>query len=380
MKSNQEIIGFNKPFLTGRELEYIQQAHGNAQLAGDGEFTYKSQAWLQENLNVSKALLTHSCTAALEMAAILLDIMPGDEIIMPSYTFVTTANAFVLRGGVPIFVDIKQDTLNINEMLIEAAITEKTKAIVVVHYGGFSCDMDYVLKIAKKHNLMVVEDAAQAMMSSYKNKYLGTIGDIGCLSFHETKNIISGEGGAILINNLDLIERAEVIREKGTDRKKFNRGEVDKYSWKDIGSSYLPGEIVAAFLFAQLEQAHQITNNRKKIWDTYHEYCVNLPVIKNIRFSTTHEYLNGNGHLFFLLLEDLKSRNLFIDSMQASNITCVTHYVPLHSSAGGKKFGKTGSEMTVTNSTADRLVRLPLWIGLTQDRVLKAIKNWNSLI
>ena len=264
------MIPFNKPYMTGKELWYISQAHHKGKLAGDGEFTKKCHEWLEKETGCKKALLTHSCTAALEMAAILLNIGPGDEIIMPSYTFVSTASAFVLRGGVPVFVDIRPDTLNLDESRIEDAVTKKTKAIVPVHYAGVACEMDSILSIAEKHDLFVVEDAAQAIMSTYNNKPLGSIGHLGTISFHETKNIISGEGGALLINDERFAERAEIIREKGTDRKKFFRGDVDKYSWQDLGSSYLPGELTAAFLFAQMEEAKTITRERLKLWDQYH--------------------------------------------------------------------------------------------------------------
>ena len=277
------MIPFNKPYLTGKELHYISEAHARGQLAGDGYFTKKCNTWLEEKTGCHKALLTHSCTAALEMAAILADIQPGDEVIMPSYTFVSTANAFVLRGGVPVFVDIREDTLNIDEQLIEAAITPRTKAIVPVHYAGVACEMDTIMAIARNHNLLVIEDAAQGVMATHKGRPLGSIGDLGCYSFHETKNIISGEGGALLINNPAFADRAEIIREKGTNRSQFFRGQVDKYTWVDIGSSYLPGELIAAFLWAQMEEADSITAKRLEIWNHYNARFQELEALGQLR-------------------------------------------------------------------------------------------------
>lgn len=358
-------IPFNKPYLTGKELSYIAEAHLNGQLAGDGQFTKRCQTWLENLGDTHKALLTHSCTAALEMAAILCDIGPGDEVIMPSYTFVSTANAFVLRGATPVFVDIRLDTLNIDETKIEEAITAKTKAIVPVHYAGVACEMDTIMNIAKAYGLFVIEDAAQACLSTYKGKHLGTIGDLGCFSFHETKNIISGEGGALMVNNINLVERAEIIREKGTDRSKFLRGEVDKYTWSDIGSSFLPGEIIAAFLWAQMEESQKITEERMKIWNiydkelNYYESTIKTPTIPQ---ECTH-----NAHMFYIINKTKKERSEIIDFMKRSNVNGIFHYVPLHSSAYGIKSSKTSKKLPITEYVGDNLVRLPLWIGLDNE-------------
>lgn len=372
------MIPFNKPYLTGKELHYISEAHARGQLAGDGYFTKKCNAWLEEKTGCHTALLTHSCTAALEMAAILLDIRPGDEVIMPSYTFVSTANAFVLRGGVPVFVDIREDTLNIDERLIEAAITPRTKAIVPVHYAGVGCEMDTIMAIAKKHNLLVVEDAAQGVMASYKGQPLGSIGDLGCYSFHETKNIVSGEGGALLINNPIFAERAEIIREKGTNRSKFFRGQVDKYFWVDIGSSYLPGELIAAFLWPQMEAAEMITTRRRNIWETYHSALGCMEESKHVRRPIIPAECTNNAHMYYLLLQGLSERSAFIEFMKYQEVNCVFHYVPLHLSGHGGRYSVDTSPLFKTLELADRLVRLPLWVGLepSLDKVLGAIKAY----
>lgn len=359
-------IPFNKPYLTGNELENIAEAHRIGQLAGDGSFTRRCNQWLEQRTGCHKALLTHSCTAALEMAAILADIQPGDEVIMPSYTFVSTANAFVLRGGVPVFVDIRPDTLNIDETLIEAAITPKTKAIVPVHYAGVACEMDAIMDIAERHGLIVIEDAAQGVMATYKGKALGSIGHLGCYSFHETKNIISGEGGALLINDPLLAERAEVIREKGTNRSKFFRGQVDKYTWVDIGSSYLPGEILAAFLWAQMQAASEITSRRLEIWHRYHAAFDQLEQQGRIRRPFIPSDCEQNAHMYFLLLNDLEDRSAFIGFMKEQGISCVFHYIPLHSAPQGRLSGRSACELRCTHELADRLVRLPLWVGLEE--------------
>jgi dTDP-4-amino-4,6-dideoxygalactose transaminase len=363
------MIPFNKPYISGDELKNIEIAHKNGNLSGDGYFTKQCSEWLETRLRTKKALLTHSCTAALEMAAILINIQPGDEIIMPSFTFVSSANAFVLRGGIPVFVDIKSDTLNIDENLIETAITANTKAILVVHYAGYPCAMEKILKIAHKNNLFLIEDAAQGLMSKYNEHFLGTIGDLGCLSFHETKNIISGEGGALLINNSDLIERAEIIREKGTNRSNFFRGQVDKYTWVDIGSSLLPSEIIAAFLHAQLMNADFITNERKKLWDKYHSEIL-YEGKPQINTSIVH-----NSHIYYLKLNNLNERDEFILRMKEFGISTVFHYIPLHSSPGGIKFAKTGSKMNNTNEVSDCLVRLPLWIGMDINYIIESINK-----
>ena len=360
------MIPFNKPYLTGKELHYISEAHARGQLAGDGYFTKKCNAWLEEKTGCHKALLTHSCTAALEMAAILADIQPGDEVIMPSYTFVSTANAFVLRGGVPVFVDIREDTLNIDERLIEVAITPRTKAIVPVHYAGVGCEMDTIMEIARNHNLLVIEDAAQGVMATYKGRPLGSIGDLGCYSFHETKNIISGEGGAILINNPAFADRAEIIREKGTNRSQFFRGQVDKYTWVDIGSSYLPGELIAAFLWAQMEDADAITAKRLEIWNHYHLAFEALEASGRLRRPVITDDCEHNAHMYYLLLKDIGDRSRFISIMQEKAVGCVFHYVPLHSSCFSCDQSQSAPLLPLTTSISERLVRLPFWLNLDQ--------------
>jgi dTDP-4-amino-4,6-dideoxygalactose transaminase len=373
-------IPFNKPYMTGKELWYIAQAHANGHLAGDGGFTKKCNGWLESRTGTHKALLTHSCTAALEMAAILADIQPGDEVIMPSYTFVSTANAFVLRGGVPVFVDIRPDTLNIDETQIEAAITEKTKAIVPVHYAGVGCEMDTIMAIARKYGLMVIEDAAQGIMATYKGRPLGSIGHLGCLSFHETKNIISGEGGALLVNDPELAERAEIIREKGTNRSQFFRGQVDKYTWVDVGSSYLPSELIAAFLWAQMEEADDITRRRLALWSVYHQWLQGLEEAGSLRRPIIPKECVHNAHMYYILLPDLEARTALIARLKKEDIHPVFHYVPLHSAPSGRKHGRCHGELRVTEEVADRLLRLPLWLGLEQhqtrviDRVMAALR------
>ncbi len=359
-------IPFNKPYMTGKELWYVSQAHANGHLAGDGIFTRKCNAWLEQRTGSRAALLTHSCTAALEMAAILAGIQPGDEIIMPSFTFVSTANAFVLRGGVPVFVDILPDTLNIDETKIEAAITSRTKAIVPVHYAGVACNMEAIMKIAADHDLLVIEDAAQGVMSSYKGRPLGSIGHMGALSFHETKNIISGEGGALLVNDARFTERAEIIREKGTNRSQFFRGQVDKYTWVDIGSSYLPGEIIAAFLWAQMEEAESITRRRLDLWAQYHQWFVALESASAVRRPIVPRECSHNAHMYYLLLPSLEQRSRFIERLKERGIQTVFHYVPLHSSPMGHKVGRAAGPMTHTDALSERLVRLPLWLGMEE--------------
>ena len=370
-------IPFNQPFLTGRELEYIAEAHANHHLSGDGPFTRRCNAWLERTIGCPKALLTHSCTAALEMAAILAGIRPGEEVIMPSFTFVSTANAFVLRGGVPVFVDVREDTLNIDESKVEAAITAKTRAIVVVHYAGVACEMDAILAIADRHGLLVIEDAAQAVLASYKGRPLGGLGALGALSFHETKNILCGEGGALLVNDPALAERAEVIREKGTNRGRFSRGEVDKYTWVDIGSSFLPGEVVAAFLWAQMEMAEAITRRRKQIWARYQEAFAELEESGRARRPVVPADAVSNAHNYCLLLPDLETRDRLIRGLREDGIHAVFHYVPLHDSPAGRKFGRSSGSMEITRSVAERLVRLPLWLGLEvhQDEVIESCKR-----
>lgn len=369
------MITFNKPYLTGNEIKFIQEAAANQQLAGDGIFTAKCSNWLEEQLSCSKVLLTHSCTAALEMAAILADIKEGDEVIMPSFTFVSTANAFVIRGAIPVFVDVRPDTLNIDESLIEDAITPKTKAIVPVHYAGVPCEMDTIMDIAKAHNILVIEDAAQGIFSSYKGRPLGSIGDLGCISFHETKNIICGEGGALIINDALFSKRAEMIREKGTNRTAFRKGEISKYSWVDIGSSFLPGEMTAAFLWAQLQEGDLITNKRKDIWNYYHNEFKDLENIQKIKRPHIPEHTSHNGHLYYLLLKTKNLRDNFIEMMRLKGVHCVFHYIPLHSSKIGKKIGRISGDMTVTDDVAYRLVRLPIWIGVDNNFVSKCVRH-----
>ncbi len=359
-------IPFNKPYMTGKELGYISQAHANGHLAGDGEFTWRCNAMLEDWIGCPKALLTHSCTAALEISAILGGIGPGDEVIMPSYTFVSTANAFVLRGGVPVFVDIRPDTLNIDESRIEVAITDKTKAIVVVHYAGVACEMDTITAIADRHGLMVIEDAAQAIFSTYKGRPLGSFGHLAALSFHETKNVISGEGGALLINVPQFIERAEMIREKGTNRNQFFRGEVDKYTWVDIGSSYLPSELVAAFLWAQMEEAATITKRRLALWQHYHESFVSLEADGLVHRPRIPTECAHNAHMYYLLLPSREKRSDFIAYLRNRGIGAVFHYVPLHDSPMGRRAGRTSGSLDHTRILSERLVRLPLWLGLEE--------------
>lgn len=366
-ESSRRMIPFNRPFMTGSELENIAAAKLSNQLAGDGPFTRKSHNWLERNTGSKKALLTHSCTAALEMSAILLNIEPGDEVIVPSYTFVSTASAFVLRGAIPVFVDIREDTLNIDENLIEQNIKSRTKAIVPVHYAGVAAEMDKITAVAAKYGLAVVEDAAQAIKASYKGRSLGSIGSLGTFSFHETKNIISGEGGALLVNDPELIERAEILREKGTNRSRFFRGEVDKYTWEDIGSSYLPGEITAAFLRAQLDSAQEITNARLKIWENYHALLEPLEQQGFLRRPIIPDYVQHNGHMYYVLLDDVYDRQQVLDELKAQGVHAVFHYVPLHSSPGGKKFGRSDGPLNVTDHLSERLIRLPFWVGLSLD-------------
>jgi dTDP-4-amino-4,6-dideoxygalactose transaminase len=361
-------VPFNRPFMTGRELAFIAEAHDRGHLAGDGTFTAQCHQWLEERTHASKALLTHSCTAALEMAALLLELAPGDEVIMPSYTFVSTANAFALHGGTPVFVDVRPDTLNLDESLLEQALTDRTKAVCVVHYAGVAAEMDTILAFAEKHGLRVVEDAAQGILASYKGRPLGTIGDLGTLSFHETKNIIAGEGGALLCRDAEFAERAEILREKGTNRSRFFRGLVDKYTWVDVGSSYLPAEVTAAFLLAQMEHADEITARRMAIWDSYHAWAEPFERAGILRRPVVPQECQHNAHMYYLLLPSLAERTAFINGLKAKGIHCVFHYVPLHSSPAGSRVGRTAGSLEVTDSVAGRLVRMPLWLGL-EDRL-----------
>jgi len=369
--------------MTGKELYYIAEAKFGNKLAGDGPFSRRCHQWLEQRFGFAKALLTHSCTAALEMAALLLDIQPGDEVIMPSFTFVSTANAFVLRGGVPVFVDIREDTLNLDERLIEAAITPRTKAIVPVHYAGVACEMDTIMAIARRHGLKVVEDAAQGVMSSYKSRALGSVGDLGAYSFHETKNVISGEGGALLVNDPALALRAEIIREKGTDRSRFFRGEVDKYTWQEVGSSFLPGELIAAFLWAQLEEADRITNDRLASWARYHELLQPLEAKGILRRPIIPEECQHNAHMYYVLLAPQIDRQGVLDELKRNKIFAVFHYVPLHSSPAGQRHGKVHGSLEMTNYQSERLIRLPLWVGITaeqQGRVVSVLGKFLGVV
>jgi dTDP-4-amino-4,6-dideoxygalactose transaminase len=373
MNTNRSRIPFNLPHISGKELYNIAQAHFNGSLAGDGPFTKRCHEWLQAHAGCKKVLLTHSCTAALEMSALLLDIAPGEEVIMPSYTFVSTANAFVLRGAVPVFVDIREDTLNLDETQIEAAITPRTKAIVPVHYAGVACEMDTIMAIAGKHGLRVVEDAAQGMMARYKGRALGTFGDLGAYSFHETKNVISGEGGALLINDERMGHNAEIVREKGTDRSRFLRGEVDKYTWQTVGSSFLPGELVAAFLAAQLDDAATITAARMAIWNRYHEALAPLESKGLLRRPIVPRHCEHNAHMYYVLLAPHLDRQALLNEFRRHSIACVFHYVPLHSSPAGRRYGRVHGAMTYTDRQSERLVRLPLWVGLNQEQQAQVI-------
>ena len=360
------MIPFNRPYLTGREFDYIREAVTAGQLAGNGQFTRRCQAWLQQRLGAPKVLLTHSCTAALEMCALLLDLGPGDEVIMPSFTFVSTANAFVLRGATPVFVDIRPDTLNIDESLIEAAITPRTRALVVVHYAGVACDMAPVTAVARRHGLTVIEDAAQGLMASYQGRPLGSLGDLAAFSFHETKNIQCGEGGALVLNDARWAERAEILWEKGTDRSKFTRGQVDKYTWVDVGSSFLPGEVTAAFLWAQLESAAEITAARMALWQSYAQACAQLAGA-GLELPVIPPECVHNAHLFRVLLPRRVPRADVIGSLNRRGVNAVFHYVPLHSAPAGHRYGRAAGELPVTDDISGRLVRLPLWVGMSDD-------------
>lgn len=366
-------IPFNRPYVTGHEFHFIAQAHRNGALAGAGSFTGRCQERLESIFGSARALLTHSCTAALETAALLAELREGDEVIMPSYTFTSTANAFVLRGAVPVFVDIRADTLNIDETLVEQAITARTRAIVPVHYAGVACEMDTILSVADRHGLMVVEDAAQAFGATYKGRPLGSLGALGCLSFHKTKNVISGEGGALLVNDTALIERAEVLREKGTNRSAFFRGDVDKYTWCDVGSSYVPGEIIAAFLWAQLEQANWIRERRLALWNAYHAALAELEGEGLLRRPIVPASCGHNAHMYYVLLPSLGNRTEVIRRMRGEGINPVFHYVPLHSSPAGRRFGRAASSMEHTDGLSERLLRLPLWIGVDTGRVVDSL-------
>lgn len=377
------MIQFNVPAHTDETITNILDVFKEKHASGDGKYTKLCNKWLEDNFMCKKALLVHSGTAALELAAIMCNLEPGDEVIMPSYTFVSTANAFVLRGAKPVFVDIRPDTLNINEKLIEEAITPKTKVIAPVHYAGIGCEMDTIMNIAKKHNLLVVEDAAQAFGGKYKGKFgekqLGTIGDMGCFSFHETKNIMSGEGGAFVTNNPEYAERAEIIREKGTNRAKFFRGQVDKYTWVDIGSSYLPSDVIAAYLYSMLNISEDVQKKRLKVWNEYYEAFEEFEKRGVIRRPIIPDNCTNNGHMFYLLFNDLDTRTRFISYLKENDITSVFHYIPLHSAPAGQKYGRYVGDMKVTNKISDTLVRLPMFYDLTDkelDKILELSKKF----
>ena len=363
------MINFNVPPFTGNEMEYIKKAVENQKICGDGEFTKKCNAWIEERTKTPKCLLTTSCTHALELAALLAGIKEGDEVILRSYTFVSTADAFVLRGAKVVFVDIRPDTMNIDETKIEAAITDKTKAIVPVHYAGVACEMDTIMDIAKRHNLIVIVDAAQGIMSTYKGKALGTIGDYGCFSFHETKNYSMGEGGALLIRDEAKVEEAEIIREKGTNRSKFFRGQIDKYTWVNYGSSYLPSDMNAAYLYAQLEMADEINESRLAIWNRYYEGLQELKECGKIELPVVPEGCVHNAHMFYIKAKDLEERTKLISFLKENGILSVFHYIPLHSAPAGEKFGEFFGEDKYTTKESERLARLPMYYGLTMEQV-----------
>jgi dTDP-4-amino-4,6-dideoxygalactose transaminase len=362
-------IPFNRPSLAGNELAYLAQAAASTHLSGDGEFSRRCHAWLEQRTGAAKALLTHSCTAALEMAALLAGVGPDDEVIMPSYTFVSTANAFALRGAKVVFVDIRPDTCNLDESLVEAAITARTRAIVVVHYAGVACEMDPIMAIARRHNLLVIEDAAQGIEARYRGRPLGSIGDLAAVSFHETKNVISGEGGALLINNPSFIERAEILWEKGTNRKKFFRGQVDKYTWVDLGSSFLPSELTAAFLLGQLEASAEITRKRLAVWNRYQSHLgARLPQ-SGLRGPVIPDHCEHNAHMYYVRAADLDARGRLLRRLNDAGINAVFHYVPLHDSPAGQRYGRCAGSMSVTRQVSDSLIRLPLWPGLSEAEI-----------
>ncbi len=374
MEVQFSLIPFNIPPVTGDELHYIEEAIANRKICGDGSFTRLCSQWMENRFHAHRVLLTTSGTAALDMALLLCDLSPGDEVILPSYTFSSTANAVVLAGGRCVFVDIRPDTMNIDETKIEAAITEKTKAIVAVHYAGVACEMDTIIDIAARHQLKVVEDAAQGVMSTYKGKALGTIGDFGCYSFHETKNYSMGEGGALIINDASYIERAEILREKGTNRSKFFRGQVDKYTWVDFGDSYLPSELNAAYLWAQLQKADEINTDRKQTWNYYREALAPLAKAGRLRLPTIPSECNHNAHMFYIKLKDLSERTAFIEHMKSHGILSVFHYIPLHTAPAGKKFGYYHGEDAYTTKESERLVRLPLYYRIAHESAEAVVK------
>jgi dTDP-4-amino-4,6-dideoxygalactose transaminase len=368
-----EVIPFNRPRLLGEEHAYIDEALASGKLSGNGQFAQRCARRLEERLGAPRALITPSCTAALEMAAMLCDLRPGDEVIMPSFTFVSTANAFALRGAVPVFVDIQPETLNVDPDSIAAAITDRTRAIVVVHYGGVGCEMDRIMAIANAHALVVVEDAAHSLPGAWRGKQLGSIGHLATFSFHETKNVHCGEGGALIVNDESLIEKAEIVQEKGTDRARFFRGEVDKYTWRDKGSSYLLSEVAAAFLCAQLEHLDEVTTERRGIWATYHEAFAQLEFRELVRRPIVPDHCAHSGHLYYLLLSEAHLRDGFIEALHTRGVQAVFHYVPLHSSPAGRRLGRTAGTLSVTDDGSSRLVRLPMWSGLGTRRAVHVI-------
>ncbi len=369
------IIPFNQPIKNENIFRYIKSGFGGKFLRGEGTYCNKCSVWMEKHFHAKKVLLTSSCSHSLEMAALLLDVHPGDEIIMPSFTFCSTANAFVLRGAVPVFVDIRPDTMNIDETLIEAAITERTRGIAVVHYGGVACEMDTIMEIACRHNLFVVEDAAQGVMSEYRGKALGTLGDIGCYSFHETKNYSMGEGGATLVNRAELVDRAEIIREKGTNRSQFLRGQVDKYSWVDVGSSYLPSDLAAAYLYAQLEIADEINEDRLKSWNMYYECLTPLAQQGIIELPFVPKECRHNAHLFYIKARDIEERTALIAYLKEAGVVALFHYVPLHSSVAGREYGKFAGRDCYTTTESDRLMRLPMFYGLKEDEISYVVQR-----
>lgn len=384
MKTELINVPFNKPHLAGSEMRYVLDAHARGHLSGNGWYTRYCESMLQDYLHVSRAMVVHSCTAALEICALLLEVGPGDEVIMPSYTFVSTANAFVLRGATPVFVDVRWDTLNIDEKLIERNITEKTRAIVVVHYAGVACDMDYIGKLGEKYQIPVIEDAAQSIGVRYGGKWLGGLGALGALSFHETKNIISGEGGALLINSEKYIDRAEVIREKGTDRSRFVNGLVDKYTWQDVGSSYLPSELISAFLAAQLDQIDQIGRVRKSLWDIYRQRLLDKGGLEWFTVPEPELLGDHNAHIFYILMRRPQDRDRLLAYLRMHGVGAVFHYVPLHSSPAGVKFGRVSDALPITDLVASSIIRLPLFVGLTEieieyvtDRILEGCRAFD---
>ena len=365
MSRTRTAIPFNKPYSTGAEFDYIREAIANSHVSGNGPFTRRCERRLEEELGSGRVLLTHSCTGALEMAALLADVRPGDEVIVPSFAFPSLPNAVVLRGGVPVFVDIREDTLNLDERLVEGAIGDRTRAVAPVDYAGVGAELDALVEISHVHDLVVIEDAAQGYGASYRGRPLGTRADVACLSFHETKNVISGEGGALIVNRPEWVERAEVIQEKGTNRSQFFRGQVDKYTWVDVGSSYVVSDISAAFLWAQLEEGDEITTRRLELWDAYHEALEELEAAGRIRRPVIPAHCEHNAHMYYVLLEPGSDRDRFIERMAAEDVNVVFHYVPLHSSPAGRRYGRTHGSLGVTDSVSERLVRLPLWVGMT---------------